>query len=179
MFLEPRFELLEVESQILNATFAKFDVIVANSLGDDRRVPIGDFKHRVGHIDTDYFSGAANNLRSNKADLSRSGSEIQNRLSFVDVLGGIAAAIVSLDDFIRNDLQIFFVVIDRAAQGCFLLLGTSGVTLSDRRFRHWVVFSDLFRNRPILMFWSEPEKACSMLNRNQRFSRHHPAVRIR
>ena len=42
--------------------------------------------------------------------------EIEHRLAFAQILAGIAATVIAFDDFLRNDLEIFGIVIDRATK---------------------------------------------------------------
>ena len=42
--------------------------------------------------------------------------EIEHRLAFAEILARIAAAVIAIDHFLRNDLEVFGIVIDRTTK---------------------------------------------------------------
>ncbi len=121
-------EAFQVEPEVLDAALAELDVAVADAFGDDRRVAAGDVEHLVGHVHADDSCPAADDLRGDEADFARAAAEVEHRLAGMQVLAGIAAAVVALDDLLRDDLEVLRIVIDRAAQGGLARLGAAGVT---------------------------------------------------
>src|SRR4029077_18851442 len=89
-------ELLQIQGQILDSAFAKFDVPVADTLGHNRRVATCHREHLVRHINTNNHAFRADNLRGDKADLSRATAKIENRLAFPKISTRVAASVVAL-----------------------------------------------------------------------------------
>src|SRR6516225_1762673 len=101
----------EIERQVLNAAFVKFHVGVTDALGHDERITPRDFQHFICHIDADHFSFRSDNLSGDETDFARAAAEVENRLAFVHMTGGIATTIIALDHFSWNYFEIFRVVL--------------------------------------------------------------------
>ena len=80
------------------------------------------------------FPSGADDLRGDEANLSGAAPEIEHRLVFSQILAGIAAAVIAIDDFLRNDFEIFGIVIDRTTKLRFGGFGPGGVTFPDGGF---------------------------------------------
>jgi len=126
-----RVEHVNAEGEVLDAAFAKLDVRVADTLRHDWRIPARDLEHLVGHINADDFSFRPHHLRGDETNLSSAASEIEHRLAFPEISARIAATVIAFDDFLRNDLEVFRVVIDRATKFRFRGLRSSRVTFPD------------------------------------------------
>ena len=73
-------------------------------------------------------------LRGDEADLAGAAAEIEHRLARAQIFARIAAAVIALDHLLRDDLEIFGVVIDRAAKLRLGGFGAGGVTFADGGF---------------------------------------------
>jgi len=131
----PRFqfliELLEIECEVLDATFSKLDVRVANPLRHNRCVRARDLQHLVGHVYADHAPVGTDYLRRDKADLAGAAPEIEHRLAFANIFAGIAATVIPLDHFPRNYLQELGIVLDGATKFRLRGLRTGSVALAD------------------------------------------------
>jgi hypothetical protein len=84
-------------------------------------------------------------LGSNITDLATAASQIEHCFSRAEVLGGVPAAVIALNDLLWDDFKVTFIVIDRAAQGVFLDSGGEGISFSnglfniDDRCRHTIL----------------------------------------
>ncbi len=74
---------------------------------------------------------APDDLRGDETDLSRAAAEIEHGLALAQIFARIAAAVIALDHFLRNDLEVISVVIDRATKPRLGCLRAGGVTFSD------------------------------------------------
>jgi len=63
------------------------------------------------------------------AELAAAGSEIDDCFAWIDVGRGVSAAVIAVDDLLRNYFQILLVVDDRTAQCRLTLLGRGGMVL--------------------------------------------------
>src|SRR5262249_580461 len=124
----------EIERQILNAAFAEFDVRTADAFGHDRCVAPRDLQHFVRHIDANYFSFRTHNLRGNEANFSGSTADIENYFAFVQITRRIAASIIELDHFARNDFEILGLIIDRTTKFLRSFLRSGRVALTNNSF---------------------------------------------
>ena len=80
------------------------------------------------------FPSGADDLRGDEANLSCAAPEIEHRLACSQILARIAAAVIALDHFLRNDFEIFGIVIDRTTKFRFGGFGSGGVTFPDGGF---------------------------------------------
>src|SRR5206468_3965837 len=119
----------QIEPQILDTAFAKFHVRVAEAFGDDRRIAPRDLQHLVGHIDANDFTVRPDDLCGDETDFSRAAAQIEDRFAFTQVTRGIATAVIALDHFSWNDLEIFRVVIYRTTQFVRAFFCARGITL--------------------------------------------------
>src|SRR4030095_6383781 len=124
-------KLLEIEPEILNPAFAKLDIGIADSLRDNRCVTPRDLEHRIGHIHADYGTFGTDDLRGDEANLPGAASEIKHGFAAAQIFAGIAATVIALGDFLRDDLEIARIVINRTAQCSVLRLRPGGVALLD------------------------------------------------
>ncbi len=124
-------EAIEVERQILDPAAPELDVGKAGALGHDRRIAPRHLEHVRRHVDTDHPPLGPDHLRGDEADLARAATEIEHRLSGLQVLRRVAAAVVALDHLGRDDLQVARVVVDRAAELLDLGVRALAVPLSD------------------------------------------------
>ena len=127
-------ELLEVEREILDAALAKLDVLVTDPLRHDRRIRPGHVQHLVRHVDPDHLSLRPDDLRRDETNLAGAAAEIEHGLAFSQIFARVAAAVIAIDDLLRNDFEIFGIVIDRATKLCFGGFGSGGVTFPDGGF---------------------------------------------
>ena len=127
-------EFFQIEREILDAAFAKLDVGIADALRDDGRVAACDFEHVVGHIHADNAPLRADHLRGDEANFPRAAAEIEHGLAFADIGARVAAAVVALNDFLRNDFEPARIVLHRAAERGFAALRTGGVAVFDGGF---------------------------------------------
>src|SRR5438874_9370698 len=118
----------------MDPAVAKLGIRLADALRYDRRVPARYLEHLVGHIDADDFSRRSHHLGRDETNLSGAAPEIEDRLAFPEILTGIAATVVAFDDFLWNDLEVFRVVIDRAAKFRLSRLRAGSVAFSDFGF---------------------------------------------
>ena len=102
----------QIERQILDPAFAEFHVGVTDAFSDNRRVAACDLEHFVGHIDADHFPLWADNLCGDETDFSRAAAQIENRFAFAQITRWIAATVIALDYFLRNNVEIFGLVFD-------------------------------------------------------------------
>ena len=64
------------------------------------------FQHLVRHVDPDHLSVGPNDLRGDETNLSGAAAEIEHRLALAQILARIAATVIALDHFLRNDFEI-------------------------------------------------------------------------
>ena len=128
------FQQFQIKRQILDTAFAKFYVRVAEALRDDWGVTPGDLEHFISHIHADHFAVWSNDLRRDETNFSRATTEIENRFALAQIMRRIAAAIIALDHFSWNDVEICRFIINRTTKfvGAFLCSGR--VTLADDGF---------------------------------------------
>ena len=69
-----------------------------------------------------------------KTNLPRATAQIEDRLAFTQILAGIAAAVVAVDDFLRNNFEVLSVVIDRATKLRFRRLRSGSIAFPDFGF---------------------------------------------
>src|SRR5688500_17142988 len=93
-----------------------------------------EIKHRRGKIDTDDLPLRADKLSDDIAGFATAGAEIQNRFACADIARWIAAAIVFVDDFLRNDFKQTLVVTHGQAKTLLDVLSGVAVTLQHRCF---------------------------------------------
>ena len=118
----------------MDSALPKFNDGVTQSPGNDGRVTPCHFQHFIGHIDADNFSCRADDLRRDETNLPCPAAQIEHGFSRLEVTARVAAAIILLNDFFRDDFQVLALIIDGATQRRYWRLGSSGVTLSDCRF---------------------------------------------
>ena len=80
------------------------------------------------------FPFGADDLRGDEANLSGTAAEIEHGLACAQIFARIAAAVIALDHLLRNDLEIFRIVIDRTTKLLFRGLRSSSVTFPDGGF---------------------------------------------
>ena len=73
-------------------------------------------------------------MRGDEADFSGAAAEIEDGLAGAQIFAGIAAAVIALDDFLRDDFEILGVVFDRAAKFRFGCLGARRIAFTDFGF---------------------------------------------
>lgn len=127
-------EDFQIEREVLDAAFAELDVGVADVSRDDGRVAAGDFQHVIGHVHADDFAGGADDLGGDEADFSCAGAEVEHGFAGPQVLGGIAAAVVFLNDFGGDGLEELRIVLHRAAERGLGFGGGGGVALAGGGF---------------------------------------------
>ena len=88
--------------QVLNLAAAKLDVVITEPVADRLLVFARQLQHRRIEIDADHFALGADDLGDDVASLAAAGAQIENRLAFVNITRRIAAAVVFLDDFVRE-----------------------------------------------------------------------------
>ena len=86
-------------------------------------------------IDANHLAGIANDLRGDVAEFTATGSQVENRVSLTDVACGISAAVVLLDDLIRQLPEQFWLVGYGAAKCLLAILRSCGVTFGDGLIR--------------------------------------------
>jgi hypothetical protein len=91
-------------------------------------------EHFVRHIDTYHLASRPNNLSSDETDFSRAAAQIENRFAFAQLRRRVTTAVIALDYFLRNDLQIFRFVIDGTTKFVRPLLCSCRVPLTDNGF---------------------------------------------
>ena len=69
-----------------------------------------------------------------KTNLAGATSQIEDRLAFAEILAGIAAAVIAVDDFLRNDFEVLSVVIDGATKLRFRRLRSGSIAFPDFGF---------------------------------------------
>jgi hypothetical protein len=124
----------QIESQILDPVFAEFHVGVTDPFGDNRRVAACDLEHFVGHIDPDHFPLWADNLRGDETDFSRAAAQIENRFAFTQITRWIAATVIALDYFLRNNFEIFGLVFSWTTKIIGAFSCTDSISLPDDGF---------------------------------------------
>ncbi len=97
-------------------TAAEFNIRIANTFGDDWRIFTRKCEHFVCHIHANNAAFRADNLRCDKTDFSAAGPKVQNGFTFANITGRIAAAIITIEDILRNNFKILRVIIDWAAK---------------------------------------------------------------
>lgn len=65
-------EQFQVECEVLDSAFAKFDIGVADTLGDNRCIDASHLEHVISHVNADHAPCFANHLGSDEADFSGS-----------------------------------------------------------------------------------------------------------
>ena len=128
-------EFFQIERQVLDPALAEFDVGVAQSLGDDRRVASRHFQHGVGHVHADDPAPGPDDLRGDETDFSGATAQVEHGLAGSEVTAGVAAAIVLLNDLVRDDFQKTLIVIHSATQGRFGGPGGDRITMFHGGFR--------------------------------------------
>ena len=96
---------IEVELEVLNASFHELDVGVTDVFGNDGSIAVGDFEHVVGHINADDFAFRADHLRGDEADFSGARAEVEHGFAGIEPLGGVSAAVIFFDDFSGDGLE--------------------------------------------------------------------------
>ena len=134
--LQFRIEFFQIEREVLNTALAKLDVGVTDFFRDHRRIASRHPEHLVCHIDADHFAARSDDLRRDEADLPGAAAEIENGFALAYVFARIAAAVIPLDHFLRNDFEVFAVVVDRATKPWLGRLSPGSVAFSDGSF--WI-----------------------------------------
>ena len=134
MLGEVAVEEFVVEPQVLNARLAEFHVRVTQPAGDFGLIAASELEHLVIEIHADHAALAPNALRENKAGLPAAAAEIHNRVARHRGAGGIATAVVALDDFFGNGLEEFGVIIHRRAEAGLRFVRSLAVARAHRFF---------------------------------------------
>ena len=146
---------VEVELQVLNESVAELDVGVANlAAGDLVAVLAGEGEHLAVAVDADDAAGWPDRLRQDVTEFAAARAEVDDGFTHVHEPGGIAAAVVALDDFLRDDCETIGLVLDGTAERLFAGIGRGGVALVDGAFgcrRHRFPLVGLFDSSRIGM----------------------------
>ena len=130
IFAEFVVEDFQIECEVLNAPLTELDVGVADVFRDDGSVAAGDFEHVVGHVHADDFSGGADDLGGDKADFTGAGAKVEHGFAGAQVLGGIAAAVIFLNDFGGYGFEKLRIIMHRATECGLGFGGGGGVALA-------------------------------------------------
>jgi len=90
-------------------------------------------QHLGGHVDADYTPRITHDLGGNEADLPCAASQVEDRLALFEVLAGVAATIVALEDFLRGPLEVLRVIVRWAAPPRHSRFGPTAVAVP----AHW------------------------------------------
>jgi len=69
----------------------------------------------IGHVHTNHLPLAADDLSGDETDFAGAAAEVEDGFAGAEMATGIAAAVVALDDFGWDGLEVLGVVINRAA----------------------------------------------------------------
>jgi hypothetical protein len=108
--------------------------VESNRLTDGSLVLARDGEHVVVHIDTDDAAGGPDDLRGDETDFSGAAAEVEDGFAGAEITGWIAAAVIALDYFGRDDFQVLTVVFDRTTEGFDARLCRIAVAITDGAF---------------------------------------------
>ena len=117
--------------------FLEFDVRPSDPIGNRLSMAVGQFEHVVVHVDADDATMRSDDLGSDVADFSAAASEVENGLSRFDPFRRITTSVIALDQFRRQYVEIFVLVIDRTAQRYFRFSRSIGVSTGVRNLRRY------------------------------------------
>ena len=127
-------QFFQIERQVLDAALAELHVLKADGLADDGRVFARHGEHVVVHVHADDAARRPNDLRGDETNFSRAAAEVEHRLARLEIFRGITAAVIAVNDFLRDDLEILAVVFDGAAKRLDLFPGRFTVAAAHRGF---------------------------------------------
>ena len=124
----------EVERQVLDVALEKTHTVGAQALGHLGLVLARQREHVVVHVHADHAPRAAYDLSSQITDLAAAAAEIEHHVAGARITRGVAAAIVLLDDFRRQQLEPRRIVVDRTAEFGLGGLSRRGIALAHTLF---------------------------------------------
>jgi len=102
VFFEPSLQLFQVKRQVLNFALSELNVGIADAASDLRRVATRYGQHFVIHIHAEDLPGRPDHLAREKTYLSRARPEIQHRFTRMQMVRGVAAPVIALQNFVGN-----------------------------------------------------------------------------
>ena len=118
MLGHPSFGRPQVGFEILNPPLAEFHIVPAEPGCELAAMPVGKLKHRVIEIDADHACLRADFLGENVTDLTRAASKVQDRFALGHKSRRVAAAVITIQDFLGDELEKLRVVSRGAAELC-------------------------------------------------------------
>ena len=120
--------------QILDAGAFEGDIVPSHTLGHRLAVGFSQIEHGRIEIHADDPALRSHNLRNDVTDLAAAAAQVEHSFALAYEARRIAAAVIAVEDFLGDDLEIFAVVFHRTAQGVLAGFRRRLVTFQDFLF---------------------------------------------
>src|SRR5262249_33828613 len=171
---QPRVEPVAVEAEVLDLSLVEAHVGEADAARDLGGMAAGEREHLVVHVDADHAPLRTDHLGRKEARLAAARAQIENCLTWPQMLGRITAAIVAGEDLPGNGLEQRGIIGGGTAQRALRGPSSRGVAAAHRLLDIGVLVHEITLHRQP----RRAQRSCATPNRHYTRNATVPSVRL-